>query len=303
VNSPSYGGALEKATLRSSARQVWSPLPIFLVMLTQLAACSAVAEPSTSATSSANPPIVTPTVVPTPNPMAKPVIDGDFAVAADGRTLHVICWGKGSPTVLLETGIPSDGLQQFAAYGHTFTSLLAARTRTCAYDRAGSGSADPAPNKPRSLDDVTGDLHALLAAAQINGPYVLVGSSGGGMIVTYYAAHYPDGVTGVVMLDVPAPSATLTLKEAPDLAWDSPQNHEHLDIVPGFENRLAAERFPFAAPLIVITATQGQSSVADQAFWLDWSPDASQIELSGGHEIYNSQPQAVADQILGLLTD
>ena len=270
-------------------------------MITQLAACSGVAEPSTSATSSVNPPSVTPTPVRTPNPMANPVIDGDFAVAADGRTLHVVCWGKGSSTVLLESGIPSDGLQQFATYGYTFTSLIASRTRTCAYDRAGSGSADPAPNKPRSLDDVTGDLHALLAAAEINGPYVLVGSSGGGMIVTYYAAHYADGVTGVVMLDVPAPSATLTLKEAPELAWDSPQNPEHLDIVPGFENRLAAERFPFPAPLIVITATGGQSNVADQAFWLDWSPHASQIELSGGHDIYNSQPQAVADQILGLL--
>ncbi len=121
------------------------------------------------------------------------------------------------------------------------------------------------------------------------------------MIVTYYAAHYPDGVIGVVMLDVPAPSATLNLQEAPELAWDSPQNPEHLDIVAGFENRLAAEQFPFAAPLIVITATEGQSNVADQAFWLDWSPDASQIELSGEHEIFNSQPQAVADQIFSLL--
>lgn len=233
--------------------------------------------------------------------MANPVIDGDFAVAADGRTLRVTCWGEGSPTILLEGGIPAAGLDQFARGGRPFTTRLAARTRTCAYDRAGQGSSDPAPNEPRSLDDVTGDLHALLAAAGIDGPYVLVGSSGGGMIVTYYAAHYPDGVMGVVMLDVPAPSATLNLQEAPELAWDSPQNPEHLDIVAGFENRLAAEQFRFAAPLIVITATEGQSNVADQAFWLDWSPDASQIELSGEHEIFNSQPQAVADQIFSLL--
>jgi pimeloyl-ACP methyl ester carboxylesterase len=287
-------------TFRPSTRRWWSTSPILLVMIIQLAACSAVADPSTSATSSVSPPSATPTVVPTPDPMANPVIDGDFAVAADGRKLHITCWGVGSPSILLETGIPSEGLNQFAARGHTFTSKLAARTRTCAYDRAGSGSADPAPNQPRSLDDVTGDLHALLAAAKIDGPYVLVGHSGGGMIVTYYAAKYPDGVTGVVMLDVPAPSATLTLQEAPELAWDSPQNPEHLDIVAGFENRLAAEQFPFAAALIVITATE-KSNVADQAFWLDWSPQASQIELSGDHDIYNSQPQAVADQIFSLL--
>lgn len=242
-----------------------------------------------------------PTATPLPDPMATPVIDGDFAVAADGRKLHVTCWGVGSPTILLETGIPSDGLNQFAGRGHTFTSKLAARTRTCSYDRAGVGSADPAPNTPRSLDDVTGDLHALLAAAGIDGPYILVGSSGGGMIVTYYANRYPDGVKGVVLLDVPAPSATLSLQEAPELAWDSPQNPEHLDIVAGFENRLAAERYPFPAPLIVITATGGQSNAADQAFWLEWSPESNQVELSGGHEIFDSQPQAVADQILSLL--
>jgi alpha/beta hydrolase fold len=288
-------------TVRPSTRRGLSPSSILVVLIIQLAACSAVAEPSTSATPSVNPPSETPTAVPTLDTMANPVIDGDFAVAADGRTLHVTCWGEGSPTILLETGIPSDGLNQFAGRGHTFTSKLAARTRTCAYDRAGSGSADPAPNQPRSLDDVIGDLHALLAAAAIDGPYVLVGSSGGGMIVTYYANHYPNGLLGVVMLDVPAPSATLNLQEAPELAWDSPQNPEHLDIVAGFENRLAAEQFPFAAPLIVITATEGQSNVADQAFWLAWSPDASQIELDGGHDIYNSQPQAVADQVFSLL--
>ncbi len=55
-----------------------------------------------------------------------------------------------------------------------------ADTRVCAYDRAGYAASDPAPNEPRTADNVIGDLRALLAAAEVAGPYVLVGSSFGG---------------------------------------------------------------------------------------------------------------------------
>ena len=147
---------------------------------------------------------------------------------------------------------------------------------------------------------MTDDLHALLAAAKVDGPLLLVGSSFGGMIVTYYANRFPDGIVGVVLLDVPAPSATLNLEEAPELAWDHPSNPEHVDVIPEFENRLAAEQFPFEAPLLVITAADGQSSVADQAFWLAWSKASRQVEIEGGHTVYQDSPQEVAAAILGV---
>jgi len=244
--------------------------------------------------------VATARVAASPNPMDRPTVSGAFAVAKDGRKLELRCWGEGSPTVILEAGAPSAGLEQFGTDGRAFTGRLAEQRRTCAYDRAGYSPSDPPPMEPRDLDDVTDDLHALLAAARLEGPYVLVGSSFGGMIVTYYAHRFPDGVRGVVLLDVPAPSATLNLTEAPELAWDSPQNPENTDIVPEFENRLAKEQFPFKAPLLVITATRGQSNVADQTFWLKWSSDSRQVELDGEHTIYNDQPVAVADAILAM---
>jgi len=232
--------------------------------------------------------------------MYRPTVSGAFSVAKDGRKLALRCWGEGSPTIILEAGYPSAGLEQFGTYGNRFTARLADQRRTCAYDRAGNGASDPAPMKPRDIDDVTDDLHAVLEAAHVEGPYLLVGSSFGGMIVTYYAHRFPDGVRGVILLDVPAPSATLSLTEAPELAWDSPQNPEHADVVPEFENRLAKERFPFTAPLLVVTATRGQSNVADQKFWLDWSSDSRQVELDGEHTIYEDQPVAIADAILAM---
>jgi len=170
-----------------------------------------------------------------------------------------------------------------------------------AYDRAGWGRSDPAPNEPRSADDVVDDLDALLKAAEVDGPFVLAGSSFGGMIVAHYADQHPEDVAGVVLLDVPAPSATLSAEEIPEIAWDHPANPEHLDIGPEFENRFANKPPSFTAPLVVVTATGGDSSVEDQQAWLQSSTDARQIELTGGHEIYLDDPAGAAAGVITLL--
>ena len=45
------------------------------------------------------------------------------------------------------------------------------------------------------------DLHALLSAADVPGPYILAGHSFGGLISRLYAATYPDDVAGIVLVD------------------------------------------------------------------------------------------------------
>ncbi len=45
------------------------------------------------------------------------------------------------------------------------------------------------------------ELHLLLAKAKINGPYVLVGHSAGGLNMRLYAYRYPADVVGMVLLD------------------------------------------------------------------------------------------------------
>jgi pimeloyl-ACP methyl ester carboxylesterase len=230
---------------------------------------------------------------------ADPVVDGRFPVG-DGRELALKCWGAGTPTVVLETGHPNPGgIKDFE--GSPFVGGIAARTTVCAYDRAGTGLSDAAPSRPRSADDVVQDLHTLLTAGGVDQPFVLVGASFGGMIVTYYAAQYPDEVAGAVLLDVPAPSDELTLKEIPELAWDHPANPEHVDVIREFEGRFAREPVPFDAPLIVVTATGGQSSVEDQRFWLALSPDARQVELAGGHDVWADNLEEAAAQVLELV--
>ena len=75
-------------------------------------------------------------------------------------------------------------------------SGVAGFTRVCAYDRPGTpvgqapSRSDPVP-QPTTAADSVADLHALLAAAGIATPVVLVGHSYGGLVVRLYA-RYPS---------------------------------------------------------------------------------------------------------------
>jgi pimeloyl-ACP methyl ester carboxylesterase len=51
------------------------------------------------------------------------------------------------------------------------------------------------------LDAMVADLHALLRAGDVPGPYVLVGHSFGGMVARLFASTYPDEIAGFVSVD------------------------------------------------------------------------------------------------------
>jgi pimeloyl-ACP methyl ester carboxylesterase len=81
---------------------------------------------------------------------------------------------------------------------------LASTTRVCAFDRAGQGWSGAAPGRQDGRQLAT-DLHGLLAAARIPGPYVLAGHSTGGTYALNYAARYPQQVAGVALIDSATP--------------------------------------------------------------------------------------------------
>src|SRR5215212_6637972 len=55
--------------------------------------------------------------------------------------------------------------------------------------------------EPRDAGQISSELHALLGKAGIEGPYVLVRHSYGGMYMQTYAARYPEEVAGMVLVD------------------------------------------------------------------------------------------------------
>ena len=114
-----------------------------------------------------------------------------------GRRLNLYCSGTGPVTVVFD----APGTDAGWAW-HGVQPAVAQRTRACVYDRAGLGFSDPSP-LPGTSGNAVLDLHALLAKAGVNPPYVLVGGSYGGVNVQLYAYRYPDEVKGLVLVDAP----------------------------------------------------------------------------------------------------
>jgi pimeloyl-ACP methyl ester carboxylesterase len=124
-----------------------------------------------------------------------------------GRTMHILCVGPtdtGKPTVVFESGLGGDA-GQWSDVIHALDGTV----RTCAYDRAGDGQSPPAAAaNGRTTKDQVADLRALLAAAKVEPPYVLVGYSIGGWNALLHADQHPDDVVGAVMVDVRPPAAS-----------------------------------------------------------------------------------------------
>jgi len=155
------------------------------------------------------------------------------SVDIGGRTLDLDCKGAGQPAVILVRGVPwtLDNPRRFwenglPRPGYSWVSVqreLAKTTTTCWYDRAGSGWSDPGPY-PRDSASQARDLHALLQAAGIPPPYVLVAESSAALDARVYAGFYPDGVAGLVMVN----------GIHPDLLQRGRPNGGRVERLPGF---------------------------------------------------------------------
>jgi pimeloyl-ACP methyl ester carboxylesterase len=200
-----------------------------------------------------------------------------------------------------------------------------------AYDRAGVGASEPAPT-PRTGQEVVKDLHALLMAAQIRVPYVLVGQSFGGYTARLYAHQYPDDVAGMVLVDaphedrdsrflalLPPPAATeaATLTSLRHFLTQSKQDPaqmlEGMDLL-ATEAQVRATGSLGARPLVVLTAGHEHpvlaalpADVATRVRQLVQDVQRDLASLSSrsrhviahesGHEIERDQPDVVIDAI------
>jgi pimeloyl-ACP methyl ester carboxylesterase len=220
-------------------------------------------------------------VISSPGPAS--AVAGDFRgpiQIGSGRQLFLECHGKGSPTIILESGYhnSSDPWSQSdaaaPAVGPAVLPALARTHRVCAYDRPGTlrYSDPPAISDrsspvamPRTAQDVVDDLHALLDAAHLPGPYVLVGHSLGGLFARLYAQTYPGEVRAVVFVDAFAveipnlmgadwPAYRQQLDEPLPQFADS-SSFEVIDIDKSVAQVAAAPAFP-PIPAIVLTRTE-----------------------------------------------
>jgi pimeloyl-ACP methyl ester carboxylesterase len=261
-----------------------------------------------------------------------------------GRRLYLECSGSGFPTVVLEAG-SGNNARVWHAHDPGRPAIFPAVARftgVCAYDRPGTvwpggpaqpksvGRSDPVA-MPRTAVDIVGDLHALLRAAHVRGPYVLVGHSFGGMVVRLYATTYPSEVAGLVSIDAQSEWYAAALKslltrqqytdavvyQQPPPGFDSYSDYEQLSLdASGAEMRQAQADTPLR-PMPLVVLSHSLTDPNPFGFPPDWPTtslnrafNASQDKLAAlvpgarhviasrsGHYIQLDQPKLVIDAI------
>lgn len=190
-----------------------------------------------------------------------------------GFRLYLLCRGKGTPTVILESGLGGFSLDWIYVQ-----ALLARDTRVCAYDRAGYGWSDPGP-LPRTTREIAVELERLLHAADLDPPYILVGQSFGGYTVQYFAKRYPHAVAGVVLVDSSHPQQIERLPQLPALRDDG----SHLDdLITFFNPAIVYRNYPrsmWAAMIRLLTSPKAVRT--EQEELRGFRKSAAQVERAG----------------------
>jgi pimeloyl-ACP methyl ester carboxylesterase len=127
-----------------------------------------------------------------------------------GYRVHLYCTGTGAPTVMIVGGFSFDwALVQLE---------VAKFTRVCTYDASGNAWSEPNPEPPTCSRRVD-EIHRLLAAAKIDGPYVFADFSAGALFARLYAKQHPSEVAAMVLIDhayLPAKIASPPISPGPD---------------------------------------------------------------------------------------
>jgi pimeloyl-ACP methyl ester carboxylesterase len=247
----------------------------------------------------------------------------------DDRKLAYHCVGSGSPTVILETGLGAES-SEWSSIQHAIGAI----TRTFRYDRIGRGASDAAKS-PRTAGDMVEDLHSLLEAARISGPYVLVGHSFGGLLMRLFAHRYPTEVGALLLLDGMNENQFDVIGSAlpPPTPDDSPMLRDFREFWTGGwrHPESTAERIDFAGsfrqvkevhslgrlPIHIISAgtvtnsqfTPDRHRARLQSLWdglqsrfLWLSPLATQsFALNSGHFVQREAPELVIEAIKRLI--
>jgi pimeloyl-ACP methyl ester carboxylesterase len=243
-------------------------------------------------------------------------------VLVHGQRFAYRCSGTGSPTVVFESGLTFDSREWYSVQPR-----VSKATRACAYDRLGEGRSDPV--RQGVVQTVAGQaetLRAVLRAAGVQPPYVLVGHSWGGAIAQRFAFAYRHMLAGLVLVDSsqadvinhwlamlpPAPKKGVDrfaeIRQALKDTLKPSTNREHVDWAASIP-QLHALKSLGSLPIVVLTA--GSSDIApalpppyakrSYTIWLKAqsqlaalsSESVHAIDTSAGHVIPTDDPAAV----------
>jgi pimeloyl-ACP methyl ester carboxylesterase len=259
-----------------------------------------------------------------------------------GRKMYLECMGRGSPTVILESGYRNNSaVWNFADTSPAVLPGVAKFTRVCAYDRPGTFTYLPPDGKidfskstpvhqPTTAASDVSDLHRLLSRAHIPGPYVLVAHSAGGLIAQLYASSYGRSAAGMVLLDAfpaviaqllgPSWPAYLSILNAVPPGLEHYKALEYLNFGTSFHQVLGARPLP-RMPLIILSHSPSHPFVLPpnapaglakkletawakgQDYLASLEPHSAHIIANTDHYIQTEDPQLVVQSIRTVVDD
>jgi pimeloyl-ACP methyl ester carboxylesterase len=273
--------------------------PSLLVALPLAVIASAIPAASTATTAPGS--TTAPTEPPSP---AEGGIDGSFDI--EGRRMFIACRGTGTPTLLFlaGTGGPSD---QMASIEDRFVDDV----RVCHHDRAGEGQSDP-PDTPATVETVVEDLAALLEAAEVPPPYVLVGQSVGGDQAWLFADRHPESVAGLLMmnagffeLDWDELGGVLTEEE---IAGERDYSEQNLG--PTLQAATPPDDIPYTVMMSTDAQCEEPGDICHRVypFYEAWgeelagrTPNGRLVSVEAGHQIWPAEPDVVDAEIQRLI--
>ena len=233
--------------------------------------------------------------------------------SAAGETIEFVRAGSGPDTVVLVNGAggPIEGWQRVFAPVADFATVIA-------YNRPGIGRSAP-PCRPQTGLHMVATLRAVLQAAGLPPPYVLVGHSLGGLLVNLFARLHPSEVSAAVLLDATAPQDVAVLAQHEnalqrglravlDRCSPPDANAEVRHVAASVAQLSAAPPFP-GIPLTVVTggkpamawatpAAARAARAAHQRELAALSPLGRQVvAVRSGHFPQFSEPALVVDAI------
>lgn len=213
--------------------------------------------------------------------------------------------GEGPATVIFENGM-SDSLEVWG----TIPDSVALFAKVFLYDRADIGKSDPS-RKERTIPNQVDELRMILAAESVNPPYILVGHSYGGLITRYFAAHYPDEVKGLLLLD-PSPEAywkNMTKRQLKkyvkggntryETKYEARYRKEWRQFIPNLKY-MDGLMLPPGLPVILISASAWKWNKYQKEI-LDGLKNARHYELEGRHHIFKDHPAEIIGYINELI--
>lgn len=124
-------------------------------------------------------------------------------VEVDGNSMHVHVEGDGPKTILL---LPGLGTSAPVLDFEPLMNELSKSNRVVVVEPFGYGWSEKT-KKDRTVENVVGEVRVALQEAKIEGPYILMPHSIGGIYSMYYANTYPEEVEAIVGIDPTLPAA------------------------------------------------------------------------------------------------